>query len=79
MGVVWTSEKYTVWTQPDSPYQMYEGVSIFFLPEANIGLRVLSRLASMQPSISPSVRHQVCLHDNSTPVQARITKFGPYV
>ena len=25
----------------------------------------------------PSVRHQVCPRDNSSPVQARITKFGP--
>ena len=29
------------------------------------------------PSVHPSVRHQVCPHDNSSPVQARITKFGP--
>ena len=24
-----------------------------------------------------SIRHQVCLHDNSSPIQARLTKFGP--
>ena len=28
------------------------------------------------PSARPSVRHQVCPCDNSSPVQARITKFG---
>ena len=27
--------------------------------------------------VRPSVRHQVCPRDNSSPVQARITKFGP--
>ena len=27
--------------------------------------------------VRPSVRYQVCPHDNSSPVQARITKFGP--
>ena len=48
-----------------------------FLPEASIGLRVLSLPASVRPSVSPSVRHQVCPRDNSSPVQARITKFGP--
>ena len=31
------------------------------------------------PSIRPSVRHQVCPCDNSSTVQARITKFGPQV
>ena len=29
------------------------------------------------PSVRQSVRHQVCPRDNSSPVQARITKFGP--
>ena len=29
--------------------------------------------------VRPLVRHQVCPHDNSSPVQARITKFGPKV
>ena len=28
-------------------------------------------------SVRQSVRHQVCPRDNSSPVQARITKFGP--
>ena len=28
-------------------------------------------------SVRLSVRHQVCLHNNSSSVQARITKFGP--
>ena len=27
--------------------------------------------------VRPSVRHKVCPRDNSSPVQARITKFGP--
>ena len=34
-------------------------------------------VACVRPSVSPSVRHQVCPCDNSSPVQARITKFGP--
>ena len=29
------------------------------------------------PSVRPSVRHQVCPRDNSSPVQATITKFRP--
>ena len=36
-------------------------------------------VACVCPSVSPSVRHQVCPRDNPSPVQARITKFGPYV
>ena len=55
----------------------------WFLPEASIGLRVLPLPASVRPSVRqsvrPSVRHQVFPRDNSSPVQARITKFGPYV
>ena len=34
-------------------------------------------VACVRPSVSPSVLHQVCPRDNSSPVQARITKFGP--
>ena len=45
----------------------------FFLPEASFGLWILS----LPVSVSPSVRHEVCSRDNSLPVQARITKFGP--
>ena len=48
-------------------------VNTAFLPEASIGLRVLS----LPASVRPSVRHQVCPRNNSSPVQARITKFGP--
>ena len=52
-----------------------------FLPEASFGLRVLSLPASFRPSVRPSVRpsarHQVFARDNSSPVQARITKFEP--
>ena len=44
-----------------------------FLPEASFGLWVLS----LPPSVCPSVRHQVCPRDNSSPDQVRITKFGP--
>ena len=33
-------------------------------------------VACVRPSVSPSVRPQVCPRDNSSPVQARITKFG---
>ena len=54
---------------------------IVFLPEASIGLQVLSLPASVCPfvrqSVRYSVRHQVCPRDNSSPVQARITKFRP--
>ena len=43
-----------------------------FLPEASFGLRVLSL------SVSVCVYQSLaCPHDNSSPVQARITKFGP--
>ena len=42
------------------------------LPQASFGFRVLS----LPASVRPSVRHQVCPRDNSTPVQARLTKFG---
>ena len=34
-------------------------------------------VACVRPSVRQSVRHQVCPRDNSSPVQARITKFGP--
>ena len=44
-----------------------------FFPMASFGLRVLS----LPASVSQSVRHQVCPYDNSSPIQARITKFGP--
>ena len=50
-----------------------------FLPDASIGLRVLSLPASVRPSVSPSACHQVCPRDNSSPVQVRATKFGPKV
>ena len=36
-------------------------------------------VACVRPSVRQSVRHQVCPCDNSSPVQARITKFGPWV
>ena len=34
-------------------------------------------VACVCPSVPPPVRHQVCPRDNSSPVQARITKFRP--
>ena len=43
-----------------------------FLPEASFGLRVLSSPVSV--CVYQSL---ACPHDNSSPVQARITKFGP--
>ena len=49
-----------------------------FLPEASIGLRVLSLPASVSVCVCPSVRQsRACPRDNSWPVSARITKFGP--
>ena len=36
-------------------------------------------IACVCPSVRQSVRHQVCPLNNSIPVQARITKFRPYV
>ena len=34
-------------------------------------------VACVRRSVRQSVRHQVCPRDNSSPVQAKITKFGP--
>ena len=45
-----------------------------FLPEANFGLRVFSSPVSVSQCVYQSL---ACLHDNSSPVQGRITKFGP--
>ena len=45
-----------------------------FLPEASFGLRVLSLPVSVCVCVYQSL---ACPHDNSSPVQARITKFGP--
>ena len=33
----------------------------------------------VRPSVRQSIRHQVCPRDNSSLIQARITKFGPEV
>ena len=46
------------------------------LPKASFGLRVLSLPASVCVCVCMSVcQSRVCLRDNSSPVQARITKF----
>ena len=57
--------------------QWHNSSVLLFLPEASIDLWVLSLPASVRLSVSPSVCHQVCPRDNSSPVQARITKVGP--
>ena len=44
----------------------------WFLPEASFGLRVLSL-----PESVCVYQSLACPHDHSSPVQARITKFGP--
>ena len=49
-----------------------------FLPEASFGLRVLSSPASVGLCARVCVyQSRACPHDNSSPIQARITKFGP--
>ena len=54
---------------------MYKIIS-HFLPEASFGLRVLSSPASV--CVFPCVCQSLaCPRDNSGPVQAKITKFGP--
>ena len=48
-----------------------------FLPEASFGLRVLSLPACVCMCVCPCVRQSwACPCDNSSTVQARITKFG---
>ena len=47
-----------------------------FLPEASFGLRVLSSPLSVYLSVCVCVYQSLaCPHDNSSAVQARITKF----
>ena len=49
-----------------------------FLPEASSGLRILSSVASVGLCVSVCVcQSRACPHDNSSFIQARITKFGP--
>ena len=49
-----------------------------FLPEASFGLRVLSSPASVGMCVRVCVyQSRACPHDNSSPIQARITKFWP--
>ena len=47
-----------------------------FLPEASFGLRVFSSPVSVSQCVTV-YQSLACLHDNSSPVQGRITKFGP--
>ena len=47
-----------------------------FLPEASFGLRVLSSPASVGLCVCV-YQSRACLDDNSSPIQARIAKFGP--
>ena len=52
----------------------------WFLPEASFGLRVLSSPASVGLCVRVCVcvwQSRACPRDNSSPIQARITKFGP--
>ena len=50
----------------------------WFLPKASFGLRVLSSPASVGLCVRVCVyQSRACPHDNSSPIQARITKFGP--
>ena len=52
--------------------------SIFFYPRPVLASGYCRCLRlSVSPSVRPSARHQVCPRDNSLPIQARITKFGP--
>ena len=53
---------------------MFCMIPYHFLPEASFGLRVLSLPVSVCVCVYQSL---ACPHDNSSPVQARITKFGP--
>ena len=51
-------------------------MKLSFLPEASFGLRVLSSPASVGLCVCV-YQSRACPHDNSSPIQARITKFGP--
>ena len=52
-------------------------LKVYFLPEASFGLRVLSLPACVCVSVCLCVRQSwACPSDNSSTVQARITKFG---
>ena len=51
-------------------------MKLSFLPEASFGLRVLSSPVSVGLCVCV-YQSRACTHDNSSPIQARITKFGP--
>ena len=51
-------------------------MKLSLLPEASFGLRVLSSPASVGLCVCV-YQSRACPHDNSSPIQARITKFGP--
>ena len=54
----------------------FSDFDIWFLPKASFGLRVLSSPASVGLCVCV-YQSRACPHDNSSPIQARITKFGP--
>ena len=63
-------------------YQFSSGLlSEYFLPEASFSLRVLWLPVSVCVHVCVCVNYEleVYRHDNQSPVQARITKFGPDV
>ena len=67
----------SVWTKDGNFRVIWFQVSQF-LPEASLGLWVLPLPASVCGSMGLSVYpSRVCLHNNSSPVEARITYFGP--
>ena len=75
--------KYTPWKTMVLETKYYSKFSnmvlwmSLFLPEASFGLRVLSLPASVCLCVCPSVHQSwACPRDNSSPVSARITKFG---
>ena len=67
-----------VLTVPSQFWEMIIECNIVLLPKASFGLRVLSLPASVCVCVCPSVRQsRACARNNSWPISARITKFGP--
>ena len=84
-GYFGVSNVVLVWAATKQLYEWFSpsvcpSVCHTFLPEASFGLRVLSLPASVCMCVCQSVCQSLaCPRDNSGPVQARITKFGPKV